>query len=96
MEKASPRGCPSFLLVQLCSPNKLGIEGLWKGEWFSDTAENNTRNVGVMVWGKDEPILLSMCGSSPLVSQGIGIFQDCKPLLVILSGDVDFRHPFGK
>lgn len=96
MGEASPRGCPSFLLVQLCSPNKLRIEGFWKDEWFSDTAENSKRNECVMVWGKDEPISLSMCGSSPLASQGIRISWDCKPLLAILLGDVDFRHPFGK
>lgn len=68
MGKASPRDCPSFLLVWLCSSNKLGFEGLWKGEWFSDTAKNNIRNEGVLVWGKDEPVSLSMCGPSPLAS----------------------------
>lgn len=46
--------------------------------------------------GDDEPISLPTCGSSPLAPQGIRILRDCKPLLVIPSGDVDFRLPFGK
>lgn len=46
--------------------------------------------------GDDEPISLPMCASSPLASRGIRILQDCKPLLVVPSGDVDFKLPFGK
>lgn len=49
-----------------------------------------------MVWGKEESILLPMCDSPPLVSSVISIFRGCKPLLLVLRCDINFRVPFEK